>query len=115
MKKLLTALFIATSLFASSSSVAQVLNLPNMVDCGPPDVVLEIIRKYEEQPIATAESFVMHPDGTMYPGTMYFFGNIQERTYSIVVSIEIAEQEFLWCIVNAGGEFTSMSSSKSTL
>lgn len=115
MKKLFTALFLATSLLVSSNSVAQVVNLPNMVDCGPPDVILEITRKYEEQPIATAESFMMRPDGTLYPGTMYFFGNLQEKTYTIVVSIEIAEQDFMWCIVNAGGEFTSMSAPKSTL
>lgn len=108
MKKLLISLFFCTSLLACTNSNAQVA-FPNMVDCGPPDAILSIIERFEEKPMAQAESFIMRPDGTMMPGTMYFFANTLHQSYTMVVSIEIEENDFMWCIVNAGDDFRPMS------
>jgi len=83
--------WVATSLtvFAQEDSqpTQPMVNLPIMLDCGPAEVIAEMLIGYEEIPVAQAEVIWRIPSGEFRSGPMTIFAHPEKRTVSFVIDI----------------------------
>jgi hypothetical protein len=83
----------------------NMFRLPSLIDCGPPDKIMEMLHQYEEKPFAQGKTFVTRPDGMLQPGPFTFFVNAQTGSWSLVVQFTPEALGPIWCITAAGSSF----------
>ena len=83
----------------------QMFRLPSLIDCGPPNKVIEMLQKYGEEPLAQGKTFVTRPDGMLQPGPFTFFVNAKTGSWSLVVQFTPEALGPIWCITAAGSSF----------
>tara|TARA_B100000242_G_scaffold292168_1_gene266984 strand:- start:745 stop:1161 length:417 start_codon:yes stop_codon:yes gene_type:complete len=83
----------------------QMFRLPSLIDCGPPDKVMDMLAQYEEEPFAQGKTFVTRPDGMLQPGPFTLFANAKTGSWSLVVQFTPEGLGPIWCITAAGSSF----------
>ena len=63
------------------------VNLPVMLDCGPAEVIAEMLIEYEEVPVAQATVMWRIPSGEYLSGPMTIFAHPENKTVSFVIDI----------------------------
>ena len=83
-------------------SAPPIMILPAMIECSPPQVITNILIKYQEIPFVTATTMVKRPDGVAMPAKMVMYVNMDKRTYTLVAQMP---GDVFWCVIQAGGNF----------
>jgi len=83
----------------------DMFRLPAMVDCGPPEKILAMMKQYGEKEIAQGKSFIIRPDMMLQPGPISLFANPSSGTWTMVIKYKPEGFTDVWCIMGAGTEF----------
>ena len=83
----------------------DMFRLPSMVDCGPPQKILEMVTQYKELEIAQGLGFLIRPDQMLQPGPVSLYVNPTTGTWSLVIKYKPEGFPATWCIVGAGSGF----------
>lgn len=100
----LLALPLTSALAQEEQPVIPTVKLPSLVDCGTPESINGLLESFEEVPVAMGESYIIRPDGQPIPGTVVFYANPNELSYTMVLELDVPDSE-LWCIISAGAKF----------
>ena len=83
----------------------DMFRLPALVDCGPPEKILEMIGQYKELEIANGMGFLIRPDAMLQPGPMSLFVNPDTGTWTMVIKYAPPGFPKIWCTIGAGTAF----------
>ena len=83
----------------------DMFRLPAMVDCGPPQKILAMMKQYGEKEIVQGKSFIIRPDMMLQPGPMSLFVNPDTGTWTMVIKYKPQGLTDVWCIMGAGTAF----------